>query len=169
MKHVLVVFESKYGATAEIAERIAAGLVSAGLEVSLEKAATVQDIDGFEAVVLGSAIYYGRWRKGAVKFLKQFKQDLTSVPVWLFSSGSIGEGDPVEQLDGWQFPPLLQGLADQIKPRDVVVVHGKLDEEKISRLEKKILEAMDSTSGDFRDWRMKDEWAQEIAQGIGEN
>lgn len=164
MGQVLVAFESKYGATAEIADRIAAQLKSAGLDVSIEEAGKVKDLGGFDAIVLGSAIYYGRWRKEAVKFLKKFKEKLVDMPVWFFSSGPIGEGDPVEQLDGWRFPPLQQEIADMIGPRDVVVFHGKLDEGKLSRLEKKIMATMETPAGDFRDWGMIEEWGRKIIE-----
>ncbi len=117
-------------------------------------------------MVLGSAIYYGRWRKGAVKFLKKFKEKMSSIPIWFFSSGPIGEGDPLEQLDGWTFPPLQQEIADLIGPQDVTVFHGKLDETKLSRIEKKIMEAMDTPSGDYRDWQMVDEWTSRIVEVI---
>ena len=163
----MVAFESKYGATQEIAERIQTVLESLGLDVTLSEASKVGDLARFEGVVLGSAVYYGRWRKGAVKFLKNHKDALARMPVWFFSSGPIDEGDPVELLDGWQFPPLQQAIADEIQPRDMAVFHGKLDESKLSRLEKKILEAMKSSAGDFRDWGVIEFWAKGIASSLG--
>ena len=93
-KRVLVAYASKYGATAEIAEKIGIELESAGLNVSVEDAGKVKDLADAAFVILGSAIYYGRWRKGATKFLKKFEKQLAGIPVWFFSSGPIGEGAP---------------------------------------------------------------------------
>jgi menaquinone-dependent protoporphyrinogen oxidase len=163
-----VAYASKYGATAEIAEKIGMELESSGLDVTVEDAGKVKDLTDAECVILGSAVYYGRWRKGATKFLKKFEIKLAGMPVWFFSSGPIDEGDPVELLDGWQFPSNQQDLADRIQPRDVAVFHGKLDEAKLSRLERKIMETMETPAGDFRDWEMIANWAKMVAEEIQE-
>jgi menaquinone-dependent protoporphyrinogen oxidase len=165
-KNVMVAYESKYGATKEIAERIAGDIKSSELKVTLKEASNVKDLGEVSAVVLGSAVYYGRWRKGAVKFLKKFEQQLSNLPVWFFSSGPIGDGDPVELLDGWKFPPLQQEIADRIEPRGVVVFHGKLDEVKLNIIEKKIMETMETPAGDFRNWEMISQWANSVAAEI---
>jgi menaquinone-dependent protoporphyrinogen oxidase len=55
--------------------------------------APVQDvgaIDGYDAVVLGSAVYLGNWMKPAKEFAVREAAALAAVPVWLFSSGPIG-------------------------------------------------------------------------------
>ena len=166
MSQVLVASESKYGSSAEIAGKIVEILEAEGHKVILSEAGKVKDLSGYDAIVLGSAIYYGRWRTGAVKFLKRHKDQLAKMPVWFFSSGPIGEGDPVELLDGWQFPPLQQEIADRIKPQGIAVFHGKLDESKLSRLEKMIMETMETPFGDFRDWEMIESWVYEIAKSL---
>ena len=66
----------------------------------------VRDLSEYDAVVLGSAVYIGGWRKEAVKFLKDNEGALAERTVWVFSSGPAGEGDPVDLLDGWRFPRL---------------------------------------------------------------
>ena len=85
------------------------------------------------------------------------------MPVWFFSSGPVDEGDPIELLDGWQFPPLQQAIADRIQPQGITVFHGALFEEKLNFFEKWVLNKLKSSVGDFRDWDAIIAWAQSIA------
>src|SRR5512139_4273314 len=111
---VLVVYASKYGATAEIAEKIAQVLRQAGLHTDVSVAGRVKDLTPYKAVVLGSAVYIGKWRKEAEKFLQANEKALVERQVWLFSSGPMGQGDPVELTKGWRFPTGLQPIVDRI-------------------------------------------------------
>ena len=79
---------------------------------------------------MGSAVYIGKWRKEAVKFLQANEKMLAERQVWLFSSGPTGEGDPVELTKGWRFPKALQPIADRIRPRDIAVFHGDVNMKK---------------------------------------
>jgi menaquinone-dependent protoporphyrinogen oxidase len=164
--NILVSYASKYGATAEIAEKIGEVLRGAGLSIEILPAKQVKDLSPYNAVVLGSAVYYGRWRKPAVKFLKKNQKWLAERPVWLFSSGPVGEGDPVELLQGWTFPPLQQKIADRINPRDIIVFHGAVIQEKLNSFENSILEKLESPTGDFRNWDAITAWAQAIADEL---
>jgi menaquinone-dependent protoporphyrinogen oxidase len=163
---ILVAHASKYGATAEIAEKVGEQLRQAGLTVDVKEAKDIKDLSPYNAVVLGSAVYMGRWLKQASKFLKANRQALTGKPVWIFSSGPTGEGDPVELLRGWQYPGSLKDTLDQIKPREVVVFHGSVDMEKISGIEKRILKNVGAKIGDFRDWEAIQAWGKTIANEL---
>jgi menaquinone-dependent protoporphyrinogen oxidase len=101
-----------------------------------------------------------------VNFLKENEKTLSEKKVWFFSSGPLGEGDPVELLDGWQFPPLQQAIADRIQPRGIAVFHGVLDEEKLNFFEKSVFNKLESTVGDFRDWDTITNWAEAISKDL---
>src|SRR5688500_14389827 len=109
---VLVAFATKYGATEAIAQHIGQALSEAGLPVDILPVEHVGDVLPYRAVVLGSAVYAGNWRKEAAQFLETFQLELATRPVWLFSSGPTGVGEPVELMHGWRFPEALQQLAD---------------------------------------------------------
>ena len=64
-KQVLVAYATKYGATAEIAEKIGEVLRQAGLPTDVLPVDRVGDLSAYKAVVLGSAVYIGQWRKEA--------------------------------------------------------------------------------------------------------
>ena len=87
---ILVAYATKYGATAEIAEKIGQVLREAGLRTDVLPVDRVSDLSPYQAVVLGSAVYIGKWRKEAVKFLQANEKALAEKLVWLFSSGPTG-------------------------------------------------------------------------------
>jgi len=164
---VLVAYDTKYGGTAEIAEKIGQVLRQAGLRADVLPADRVSDLTPYEAVVLGSGVYVGRWRKEATTFLKANEKALAERPVWLFSSGPTGEGDPVELTDGWRLPKALQPIADRVQPRDVAVFHGVLDAKKLNLIEKWMIKNVKAPLGDFRDWDAITSWATTIADVLG--
>ena len=165
---VLVAYATKYGATEEIADKIGQVLRQAGLQADVLPVDGVGDLGAYPAVVLGSAVYIGQWRKEAVKFLKDHETALAGKLVWLFSSGPSGEGDPVELLQGWRIPGKLQPVADRIGPRDVAVFHGAVDVNKLNFFEKWIVKNVKTPIGDYRDWEAITAWATAIAKELQE-
>jgi menaquinone-dependent protoporphyrinogen oxidase len=166
MKNVLVTYASKSGSTAEIANKIAEVLRSKGENVSVQPAENVTDLNPYNAVVLGSAVYVGHWMKEAVEFLEKHEAALSTRPVWIFSSGPTGQGDPVERMHGWRFPEAQQALADRIKPRDIVLFHGQIETHNLNFGEKLMIRALGAPTGDFRDWATITAWAEGIAQAL---
>ena len=160
---VLVAYASKYGATAGIAEKIGEVLQQAGLMADVLPADKVKDLKPYTAVVLGSAAYMAQWHKEAVRFIKTNEKLLSERPVWLFSSGPAGEGDPVELLKGWRFPKKIQPFIDSIKPLDIAVFHGMINMNRLNALEKFAIKNVKSPVGDFRDWDAIASWAANIA------
>lgn len=160
---ILVAYASKYGATAEVAEKIGQVLRQAGFPNDLRAVNRVGDLTPYRAVILGSAVYIGQWRKEASNFLKANEKALAKRLVWLFSSGPTGEGDPVELLKGWRFPKKLQPVADRIRPRGIAVFHGHLQKDKLSAIEKWMINRVKAPYGDFRNWEAITSWAEGIA------
>lgn len=162
----LVTYASKHGATAEIAEEISKLLSESGLQNDLLPVEEVENLSKYETIILGSAVYIGQWRKEAAKFLKTHKTELATKDVWLFSTGPTGDGDPVELMNGWRFPEGLQAIADRIKPMDIIVFHGELDENKLNTLEKMTIKMVKAPIGDFRDWKLIENWADKIIKSL---
>ena len=163
---VLVVYASQYGATAEIAEKIGEALRQAGLNADVLSADSGCDPGSYGAVVLGSAVYIGRWRKEASRFLSANEKLLTGRPVWLFSTGPTGDGKAEELLQGWRFPGALKPVADRIQPRGITVFHGYLNNEKLNFIEKWMIKKVKAPAGDFRDWDAISRWARSIADAL---
>ena len=163
---ILVTYASKYGSTAQIADQISQVLAEAGLQVTEGPVEKAPDPGGFDAVVVGSAVYAGQWRKEASEWLKEHTAVLAERPTWIFSSGPTGEGDPVELMNGWRFPEGLEAAVEQIIPQDIAFFHGNLDMDKLNFGERMIVKAIKAPTGDFRDWDAIHRWAAMIGQSV---
>ncbi len=167
MTRVLVAYATKHNSTAEIAAAIGDVLrQSEELEVSVEAVSPSIDISGFDAVVVGSAVYMGQWQPEAAEFLRRHEQALAQLPVWLFSSGPVGEGDPRKLMNGWVFPESLQPVADNIIPRDMMLFHGKLDPSWLNVFDRISVKFVSAKAGDARDWKAIRAWAKRIADAL---
>jgi menaquinone-dependent protoporphyrinogen oxidase len=158
---VLVAYASKRGSTAEIAETIAATLRRQGLGVALERAEDVRELDGYDAVVLGSAVYQERWRGDALDFLKKQRKALRQVPFWVFSSGPVG--DPAKDDPRWSEPAELAEKVEELGGRGRVVFGGRLPAEPRGMAEKAMVDEAPAEYRDRRDWAEIRGWAAAIA------
>jgi len=165
---VLITYATKHGATAEMAEQIGAVIREAGLYCDVMPVERVNNLTPYKAIVLGSAVYIGQWRKEAAKFLETNEQQLAQRPVWLFSSGPTGEGDAIELMKGWRFPEALQPIVDRIKPRGITVFHGVLDTQKLNLAERVIIKGVKAPVGDFRDEDTISMWANGIVDTLNQ-
>lgn len=163
---ILIVYATKHGATAEIAEKIGEVVRAHEMTTDIFPAERAPDPSGYTAVVLGSAVYTGSWRKEAIAYLERYEQQLAARPVWLFSSGPTGTGDPAELMQGWRFPEAQQPVADRIQPRDIAFFHGMLDLERLGFIEKLVVQGIKAPTGDYRDWHTITDWATRIAEDI---
>lgn len=164
---ILVTYASKYGATKEIAERIGDVLNQTGLQVDVFPIDGRRDLTSYQAVILGSAVYIGKWQKEAVAFVQIHEKALSERPVWLFSSGPTGDGDPVELVEGWRLPAELQPVVNRIRPRDIAVFHGYINPDKLNFIENWAIKSLvKKPIGDFRDWDSIVTWATTISSSL---
>lgn len=158
---VLVAYSSKRGSTAEIAETVAATLRREGLGVCLEPVEAVDDLERFDAVVLGSAVYMKRWRGDAKHFLKKHRKALKQRPFWVFSSGPVG--DPAKDDPDWMEPPKLAEKVEEMGGRAHAVFGGCVPAEPKGFMERAMAEGVPMEYRDRRDWDEIRGWAQQIA------
>lgn len=161
---ILVTYASQYGATKEIAERIGDVLRHTGITTDVLAVENVSAITGYRAIILGSGVYIGQWKKSAVQFLSAHHDELTRLPVWIFSSGPTGEGDPTQLADGWQLPKSVLPLVKAINPRGITLFHGNIDPVRLNFIQRWVIKSViKKPFGDYRDWKSIDAWAAEIA------
>lgn len=166
--HVLVTYGTKHGATKEIAEKIGQVLQESGLTVDVQNARHVADLTPYNAVVLGSGVYIGAWCKEAAAFLQTNAEKLATLPVWIFSSGPTGAGDPKELVQGQLLPKKLEPIVERIRPRDVTVFHGSSAGNQ-NFIEKWMIKQIGASLGDFRDWEAITSWAKSVAEALARN
>ena len=155
---VLVTHASKHGATADIARAIGAVLTQHGLETAVLPVAETRALALYDAVVLGSAVYMGRWLDEAKAFIESNEEWLAGLPVWLFTSGPIGE--PLSPADE---PIESRELAIQLNARDRRSFAGRLDPRKLGFLERTAIHFVHAPEGDYLDWQAVRDWATTIA------
>jgi menaquinone-dependent protoporphyrinogen oxidase len=142
---ILITVASRHGSTREIAEMLAQELRMADHSVDLRNIEEGPSIALYDAVIIGSAIYMGKWRPSAEQFVQDNRVRLGEVPIWLFSSGPLGHENPQPTGD----------------PKQVFV--GKLDKHSLGVGERLIVRAVGAPEGDFRDWAAIRSWARDIA------
>ena len=155
--NVLVAYGSKRGSTREIAEAIGEELRASGCTAVVRAADSVLDLDGFGAVVLGGALYMGRWHPDARHFVRRHAAELRDRPVWLFSSGPLdhsaddGEIKPV---------PFVAKRAAAIGANGHRTFGGRLAPDVSGVIAGAIAK---KSSGDYRDFDAIRAWARSIA------
>ena len=156
--HVLVTVGSRHGSTREIGAGIAQVLERAGHVVEQVDPDEVTSVAGFDAVVLGSAVYVGRLTESVRALALRLEGALAELPLWLFWSGPIGS-PPRPDIE----PDDVGYLARRLHPRDVRVFGGCLEPGALEMAERSQRAAADIAAGDFRDFAEIDLWADEIA------
>jgi menaquinone-dependent protoporphyrinogen oxidase len=145
----------------EIGATIGAVLQAAGHDVFVAAPSEVEGFAGYDAAVIGSAIYVGRWLDAARDILERHKVELRTMPVWLFASGPIG--DPLRPAE-----PLEEAgrLVELVRAREHRTFPGALDRHKLGFAEKAMVAAVRAEEGDFRPWADIEGWAREIAAAL---
>ena len=156
-KRVLVAYGSRYGSTAEIAERIGTVLADEGYAVDVTQSTDVKDVDSYDAVVVGCPVYSGEWLDDVKAFVKSNASMLGSLPTAIFAvSLRMKDGDP--DLEEAQ-----QGVFDAekriIAPVDVKIFAGALEYDKLSPIVALQAKTKGLPEGDFRDWEAVEAWA----------
>jgi menaquinone-dependent protoporphyrinogen oxidase len=155
---MLIAVSSKHGSTREIAGSLAETVREAGIEVEVVDAQQVESVAPYDAVVVGSGLYMGRWMGPARELVNSSADALRARPVWLFSSGPLGRDivDPADAAEGIK-------LLELVGARDHRVFAGKADKHELGFVERGILRMVKSPYGDHRDWPAIREWATSIA------
>ncbi|MFI7587377.1 flavodoxin domain-containing protein [Spongisporangium articulatum] len=162
---VLVAVATRHGSTEEIADRIGSALAHAGLGVDVVRLPEPgaygprPAVEAYDAVVVGSAVYFGQWLRAARDFVRENRQLLEQLPVWSFSSGPVESVMHRDQAEVEAAPDVVAGLG--------VVQHrtfaGRLRRDGLGRGERVVVAALRASDEDDRDWAEIDGWARSIA------
>ena len=155
---VLVAVASRHGSTREIGDAIGEVLDAAGFDVTVLDPDDVEDLAPFGAVVLGSSVYVGRWAASARALVDRLAVARGSRPVWLFSSGPVGN-PPAPTGDPEEVPALVGRLA----ARGHRTFAGRLDKAGLPLAERAVVALVQAEQGDFRSWADVQDWALAIA------
>lgn len=168
MSRILLAYATRYGSTQEVAERIAAVLHEAGLEVDVQIAKKVRSLEGYSMVVLGAPIYVGQWLKPGRDFLNRHQAMLVRLPVAIFALGPLHE-DPKEFED--VRPSFEKSLVQfgWLHPVSTALFTGSLDPAKL-RFPDSMLTSLKASplygvgKLDERNWEAIQAWALSLAE-----
>ncbi|MCP3974013.1 MAG: flavodoxin [bacterium] len=154
---VLVTYGSKMGSTVDIAETIAGRLNELGFATEVAPARDYVDPCTFDAVIVGGALYAGRWVKEARRYVKRFGPDLRPKPVWLFSSGPLDDSASEQEI-----PPTwhVKAAMKEANARGHATFGGRLDSDARGFMASGMAR---TNAGDWRDTGQIVAWA----TGIG--
>lgn len=166
LMNILIAYASVHGSTAEIAAAIGSILRERGFNIHLKRAENIETIDDVQAVVIGTAIYNLAWLPAIEDMLMTHTDTLREIPVWIFSSGTLGEGDPKDLASHDLLPEKLAPIIGDIRPCDVTIFGGKVDLRRLTKAEKEEFRELDLPKGDYRNWERISHWASKIADWI---
>jgi menaquinone-dependent protoporphyrinogen oxidase len=158
---VLVTYGSKRNGTEGLAEMLGVDLRARGFVVDVEDAAGMPSIDGYDAVVVGGALYAGRWHADARKFVKRNAGELRRRPVFLFSSGPLDESAATEDLEPTR---QVRKLMARVGAEDHKTFGGRLEADAAGFAAHAMAK---DHAGDWRDAAEVNHWAAHVAARLG--
>jgi menaquinone-dependent protoporphyrinogen oxidase len=162
---VLVAYATKYGSTREVAEAVAERLRRNGLEVDTSPAAEVRTVEAYDAVVLGTALYFFHVHSDARHFLDRNRRELEKMPVALFGLGPTE--DTAEQFEGAR--EHLGSVLEKrpwLTPVAMEVFGGRLVAADL-RFPDNNPAMKNMADADLRDWKAIEEWAGRLPGPFG--
>jgi menaquinone-dependent protoporphyrinogen oxidase len=186
MSKALIVYGTRYGATANTSEVIAETLRQEGFEVRVvdAKKEKVQSTSEFDLIIVGSGIQMGKWTSEPEDFLKKHQKELSTKKLALFVScggaNPLSEGEKKNrELDDAKRKYLEDKTVEyKLNPVALGFFGGCYDFNQMSWFFKKTLSAIkpklegagykESKTGvyDLRDLDAISKWAREVAKMV---
>lgn len=166
MHRVLVTYATSTGCTRGVAEDLAAALRTEDVTVDLHPVDEAPGPEGYDAVVVGSGVRVGQWRKPARTWVGTHAAALTRIPVAFFTVGMILRLFPerTDEVRGY-----TDGLIEHtgVRPVDIGLFTGWNQPDEFGRAERLMLRAMKAPVGDFRDPAAVRAWAESLRAPLG--
>lgn len=159
-KHVLIIYATRAGSTAEIATALGESLGERGSAVDVKPVKDKPSLNNYDAVILGSAIRMGNWLPEMIDYTKANQPALGGKPVALFTVHMLNTGDDeasrtarLAYLDNVR--PLLPAVQE-------AYFAGVMNFARLSFLDRFIAKMVKAEEADRRDWDKIKQWATSI-------
>ena len=164
---LLIAFASQYGSTGEVAEAIGDVVCQQGCAVDVKWVRDVEQVDTYDAVIVGSAIQYDKWMPEAVDFVRTNQKALSRVQVaYFFTCLTLAKKNPKTEQQALVYADRLRAISSQVVPVSVQGFAGVVDFSKMSFLSRMMLKAITTVNGvregDYRDWDAIRAWAHSV-------
>ncbi len=157
---VLLAVASRHEATWEIGGSVAGVLRARGHSADLVAPEAVTSLEGYDAAVVGSAVYLTQLLPPARQLLTRLRTELTAVPLWLFASGLA------RPSSGARTAADLAQLTERLGARGFQLFRGRLERDGLSFAERVAAAGVLNREGDHRDFDVIERWAGLIADTL---
>ncbi len=163
-KRVLIVYASRAGSTGEVARIIGQALGETGASVDVYPITDANDLNQYQAIIVGSAIRVGKWLPEAAEFVKKHRDKLSRVPAAYFVvCNTMKDDTPENRKKVLAYLDPVRKAAPDIKPVDIGLFAGVIDFSKLSFMDKSMLRMKGVSEGDYRDWAAIKKWGTDVA------
>ena len=157
---ILITYATRAGSTAEVAGDLGEVLGERGFIADVVPVKENPPLEGYQGVLIGSAIRMGNWLPEAVQFIQNNQQALRHVPVALFTVHGINLGDDEHSRASRE--AYLDAVRPFLTPMEHVFFPGKIDPARLSLIDRLMVRLVKAPIGDLRDWKTIDGWAQSV-------
>ncbi len=158
---VLIAYASKAGSTAEVAAFVGRRLSGLGPAVDVRRAADVGELEGYDAVIVGSAIRAGQWLPEARAFVEKHKGALAHRRTAFFTLCMTLSHDTPGNRE--KVAAYLKPVRAILEPQQAAFFAGRMEYRKLALGPRWIVKAMKVPEGDFRDWNAIGAWADQLS------
>jgi menaquinone-dependent protoporphyrinogen oxidase len=167
-KRILIIYDTKYGATRTIANTIQNVLCASGAQVDMSLVKRIQDISGYDAIIAGSAIINEQWRPDMLDFLKTQQGALATKKVAVFIVCGLLKDDTPENRDiakEHYIDKVLQKIPQVVPIGNPGLFAGVLDYSVLTPKDEflvRILFGKMLPEGDYRNFDKVTQWTEDI-------
>lgn len=154
---ILVAYASATGSTVDIAAAIGRTLGKRGFSIDVRPVKEKPTVDGYRAVLVGSAVQGGNWLPEAVDFVQANQAALNHLPVALFSVHFFNRGNDAKSQE--RRLAYLHTVRPIVPLADSAFFAGRFDQRTTAMGLPRWLARLTPTM-DYRDWERIRAWAQ---------
>ncbi|GGP48783.1 protoporphyrinogen oxidase [Shewanella algicola] len=130
MAHILVLYYSRGGHTAQISRAIADQIIANGDQCDVVNIHDTKqkpiEWDKYQAVALGACVLYGSYHKSVFEFVSQHQQALSNIPNSFFCVNVVARNPEKRIPENNKYLQKFLTLSAW-KPQDVKIIAGKVD------------------------------------------
>lgn len=160
-RRILVAYATAAGSTQEVAAAVADTLREGGAQVDLCAVKEVRDLEGYGALVLGSAIRGRQVLPEALEFAQRHASALGALPVAYFIVCATLQEDTTEHRQSVN--RYLEPLRRIKEPVSEGLFAGRIEYRTLHPLMRWTMKLMKAPEGDWRDWPAIRAWAAALA------
>ena len=159
-KRLLIAYGTVAGSTKEVAQAIAEEMQNAGAHVDIKPVEDLKTIEGYDAIVVGTAVRMFHILGKTRRFLKRNKNALQNIPTAYFLVClTMGEETP-ENIE--QAKKYAQPMIETKEPVSLGLFGGCIDHEKLNDFFGKTMKSVPEQ--DHRDWDLISAWGRETLE-----